>query len=70
MPVMDGLTAIRQIRALPGKAAHIPIVVVTADVMNAAAENAMAAGADEFLGKPLQFAQIESLIHKYRNIAD
>ena len=66
MPVMDGLTAIRQIRAMSNPRAQTPIAVVTADLMNAAAENAMAAGANDFLGKPLHYAQVEALILKYR----
>ena len=66
MPVMDGLTAIRQIRAMPNLRAQTPIAVVTADLMNSASDNAMAAGANDFLGKPLHYAQVEALILKYR----
>jgi len=54
MPVMDGLTATRLIRALEGPVSLIPVVVLTADTMNEARANALAAGANEFLSKPVQ----------------
>ena len=65
MPVMDGLTATRLIRAMDGPVARTPIVVLTADVMNEASENAMLAGADDFISKPLNVAQLRAIIQKY-----
>ena len=65
MPVMDGLTATRTIRAMEGVAAKIPIVVFTADVMNEAHEMARAAGADDFLGKPVKVDRLRETIQKY-----
>lgn len=65
MPVMDGLTATRLIRALPGALGHIPIVIVTADVMNEANEQALAAGADSFLSKPVNAGQLQTLVQRY-----
>ena len=65
MPVMDGLTATRQIRALPTAVAHIPIVVLTADVMNEASEQALAAGANGFISKPLKVEQLREIIQKH-----
>lgn len=62
MPVMDGLSCTRHIRALPGPCAGVPIVALTADVMNDAAEQALAAGMDGFLSKPLQKAQLEAVL--------
>jgi signal transduction histidine kinase/ActR/RegA family two-component response regulator len=67
MPVMDGLTATRQIRALPGTVSTIPVVVLTADVMNDARDAALAAGADDFLSKPVKFDQLRSAVVKYSN---
>ncbi|GAB3185714.1 ATP-binding protein [Hydrogenophaga aquatica] len=54
MPEMDGLTSTELIRALPGDRARIPIVALTADVMNDAEERATNAGVNEFLSKPVQ----------------
>jgi two-component system, sensor histidine kinase len=64
MPVMDGLTATRHIRALPGPRAQVPIVVLTADVMNEAREHAMQAGVNEFVSKPVQAAQLQAAMRK------
>jgi CheY-like chemotaxis protein len=65
MPVMDGLTATRAIRAMSGAVARTPIVVFTADVMNEATEMARDAGADDFLGKPVKLEQLRATICKY-----
>ena len=65
MPVMDGLTATRQIRALPGALGAIPVVVLTADVMNDAREAAMAAGANDFLSKPVKLEELRSTVLKH-----
>lgn len=67
MPVMDGLSSARHIRALPGARGQVPIVALTADVMNDAAEQAMAAGMNAFLSKPLQKTQLQAVMpHKRR----
>ena len=55
MPVMDGLTAIREIRALERNAgvAAIPIYSLTANALPEHAEASRAAGADAHLTKPV-----------------
>jgi CheY-like chemotaxis protein len=68
MPVMDGLTATRLIRLLPGPKAQTPIVVLTADVMNEAREAALAAGANDFISKPLNVEQLRSVISCYATL--
>jgi signal transduction histidine kinase/CheY-like chemotaxis protein len=65
MPVMDGLAATRLIRALPGTVAQTPIVVLTADVMNEAREQALKAGANDFVSKPVKVDQLREIILKY-----
>ena len=53
MPVMDGLTAVREIRRLePRGAARLPIIMLTANAMSEHVTDALAAGADLHLGKP------------------
>jgi CheY-like chemotaxis protein len=62
MPVMDGLSSTRHIRALPGDRGRVPIVALTADVMSDAADQAMAAGMNAFLSKPLQKTQLQAVM--------
>jgi signal transduction histidine kinase/ActR/RegA family two-component response regulator len=56
MPVMDGLTAIRRIRALETSRGlpRTPVVVLSANSMPEQLEASAAAGADEHLGKPIR----------------
>jgi CheY-like chemotaxis protein len=54
MPGMDGLVAIRQIRARVDDKSRLPIIVVTADDGPNIREQALAAGADDLLHKPVQ----------------
>jgi len=54
MPVLDGLATTEAIRAMPGALAHIPIIMVTADVLNNTRAKAMKAGVTEFVTKPMQ----------------
>lgn len=53
MPGMDGITAIRMIRARGDAKAKMPIIVVTADTAVDLRERCIAAGADEVLFKPV-----------------
>jgi signal transduction histidine kinase/ActR/RegA family two-component response regulator len=62
MPVMDGLTAIRAIRAMEAQTGelHTPIVSLTADAMPSQVQEALAAGADRHLAKPITSAALIS----------
>ena len=53
MPVMDGMEATRLIRQLPGAAAGVPIVAMTANAMTADIEACLAAGMNEHVAKPI-----------------
>ena len=52
MPQMDGTEATRAIRQLPGWQ-QVPIAALTADVFTETREACLAAGVNEFLGKPV-----------------
>jgi CheY-like chemotaxis protein len=53
MPGMDGLTAIRHLRATAGTNATLPIIVVTADTAIDLRQQCMDAGADDVILKPV-----------------
>ncbi|MBL6078636.1 response regulator [Belnapia sp. T18] len=54
MPVMDGLTAARGIRAAAGPRGAVPILAVTASANRAEVEECLAAGMDAHVEKPLR----------------
>jgi len=64
MPVMDGLSATRAIRALHAPQSKTPIIALTADVLQAARDQARAAGVDAFITKPVKQAELASAILK------
>jgi CheY-like chemotaxis protein len=53
MPGMDGLTAIRHIRARDDAKAGLPVIVVTADTALDICQNCIDQGADEVILKPV-----------------
>ena len=61
MPEMDGLTAMREIRKRR-EWLKLPIVALTAKAMKSDQEECLAAGANDFLAKPLDVEKLLSLI--------
>ena len=62
MPVMDGVSAVRQIRALAGPTADMPIHMVTANVFEEDRDRYFLAGADGVLAKPIVVADLYALL--------
>jgi CheY-like chemotaxis protein len=61
MPEMDGYTAMREIRKRPdGK--RIPIIALTAKAMRDDQEKCLAAGASDYIAKPLDVDKLMSLV--------
>ncbi len=54
MPIMDGITAARKIRELPGVVSQIPIVALTANAMKGDREKCIAAGMNDYVAKPIE----------------
>lgn len=63
MPGMDGLEAIRLLRQDPDLSA-IPIIALTALAMEGDRDRCLAAGATEYLSKPLKLKQLSLLIQQ------
>jgi len=64
MPVMDGYEASAAIRA--GVRAHrVPIIALTANVMEGNRERCLAAGMDDFLGKPYSLGQLHAVLRRW-----
>jgi CheY-like chemotaxis protein len=64
MPGMDGLEAIRRIRA-DSDLTHIPIVAVTALAMAGDRERCIEAGANDYMSKPISLKQLMALVRQY-----
>lgn len=62
MPVMDGLEATRQIRALYP---DLPIIALTANAFDHDRQQALEAGCNEFLSKPVSSELCYKTIEKY-----
>ncbi|MFN8968391.1 MAG: CBS domain-containing protein [Pseudanabaena sp.] len=63
MPVMDGIEATKQIRKIPSLD-HVPIIAITALAMDKDVEHCLAAGANDYLSKPVKLRQLTQLIQK------
>jgi CheY-like chemotaxis protein len=61
MPEMDGLTAMREIRKRH-ELARLPIIALTAKAMKDDQEKCLAAGANDYIAKPLDVEKLLSLI--------
>jgi PAS domain S-box-containing protein len=69
MPVMDGLTAIREIRA-DDAFKSIPIVALTALAMPGDRERCLAAGATDYMSKPVSLKALSELVKRLLSCAE
>lgn len=67
MPEMDGYQATKAIRVRervrPG--VHLPIVALTAHALSGDREKCLAAGMDDYLGKPFQIGELEAVLRRW-----
>ena len=66
LPVMDGWVATSTIKSDP-ETNSIPIIVLTAHAMAGDREKALAAGADEYDTKPIEFKRLLGKIKEFLN---
>jgi signal transduction histidine kinase/HPt (histidine-containing phosphotransfer) domain-containing protein len=66
MPVMDGVEATRLIRELPDpRFKKLPIVALTANVISGAKEALLQAGMDDFISKPIEAHELNTVLVKW-----
>jgi CheY-like chemotaxis protein len=61
MPVMDGYTATRQLRAEP-RWAQLPIIAMTANAMSSDRQECLAAGMNDHIGKPFELDDLVKVL--------
>ena len=64
MPVMDGYQATRLLRQIPA-CRDIPVIAMTANVMNGDHQHCLAAGMNDFIGKPILPATLYEALLKW-----
>ncbi len=65
MPVMDGYTAAREIRAWEAGQKHVPIIAVTAHAFVGERERVAAAGMDDYIPKPMKESALERALSQW-----
>jgi putative two-component system response regulator len=65
MPEPDGLELLRRLRGVRQSLGYLPVIVLTADTGHVARNSALILGADEFLTKPVDRAE---LVLRVRNL--
>ncbi|WP_232784284.1 response regulator [Moritella sp. Urea-trap-13] len=65
MPVLDGFEATKIIRENEAADQHIPIIALTANVLQTVKDNCFAAGMDDFMAKPVSKQLLTLMLQKH-----
>jgi two-component system chemotaxis response regulator CheY len=68
MPGMDGLTFIRELRKDPRYVA-LPVVLLTGDRSEETRQQGIAAGATDFIEKPIKGGELQAMVRRYLEAA-
>lgn len=69
MPTMDGFEATRRIRESEQRTdRHVPIIALTANALEGDRAACLAAGMDDFVGKPFKAAELEALLDRWLGV--
>jgi CheY-like chemotaxis protein len=63
LPIIDGLTATRRIRSLPDLS-KVPIIAVSAHDTADFHSEALAAGCDAYVTKPIDYPELEEIVNR------
>ena len=64
LPILDGIAAMQQIRE-QAEMTDVPIVAVTAYPMSYTHVKAFAKGCNEYMAKPIDFAELYEILNRY-----
>jgi CheY-like chemotaxis protein/anti-sigma regulatory factor (Ser/Thr protein kinase) len=65
MPIMDGVTATRHIRAMPPPIKNIPVIAMTGNVLPQQVRSYLNAGMSDHIGKPIERAQLYNNVRRW-----
>ncbi|HVK52803.1 MAG TPA: transporter substrate-binding domain-containing protein [Pseudoxanthomonas sp.] len=65
MPHLDGYALTRRIRSREGREKHFPIIALSASALPEQVQRCIDAGMDDFLAKPVQFAQLKAKLEHF-----
>jgi len=65
MPNMDGFALTDAIRQAEPAGTRLPIVAITANVMQGEAQRCLERGMDDYLAKPLRMLELAPMLHKW-----
>jgi len=64
MPILDGMSAVRKIRAMSGPRSTTPVIAVTANVVPQHRQEIMDSGMNGFLGKPFRKEELREALRQ------